>query len=117
MSIFDQRGQHVTYQYNAAGDINFGVVQNRVDLIEQLEKLRGEVAKAVEAQVIDAEIATEVDDRLTRAVQQANKPEPDKKSILDRINEAKALIGGITAASGMVTALAEAADHVQKLFP
>ena len=32
MAIFDQRGQQVTYQYNAAGDINFGAVQNRMDL-------------------------------------------------------------------------------------
>ncbi len=24
MPVFDQRGQKVTYQYNAAGDINFG---------------------------------------------------------------------------------------------
>ena len=24
MAIFDQRGQRVAYQYNAAGDINFG---------------------------------------------------------------------------------------------
>ena len=31
MAIFDQRGQRVTYQYNAAGDINFGAVQNRPD--------------------------------------------------------------------------------------
>jgi hypothetical protein len=27
MAIFDQRGQQVTYQYNAAGDINLGAVQ------------------------------------------------------------------------------------------
>ena len=26
MAIFDQRGQQVSYQYNAAGDINFGAV-------------------------------------------------------------------------------------------
>jgi hypothetical protein len=32
MSVFDQRGQHVNYQYNACGDINFGQVQNRAHL-------------------------------------------------------------------------------------
>jgi len=26
MAIFDQRRQQVSYQYNAAGDINFGAV-------------------------------------------------------------------------------------------
>ena len=42
MAIFDQRGQRVTYQYNAAGDINFGAVQNRMDLVGELGKLQRE---------------------------------------------------------------------------
>jgi myo-inositol-1-phosphate synthase len=56
MPVFDQRGQKVTYQYNAAGDINFGNVQNRADLISELKKLKDEISKAGEAEVIDAEI-------------------------------------------------------------
>ncbi len=116
MAVFDQRGQHVTYQYNAAGDVNFGVVQNKVDVVGQLEELRAELARAIEANVFDEETATDAEYQLKKAVQQAKKPEPDKKSVLDHLNEAKALIGGVAAAGGMVAALVQAAEVVQKFF-
>jgi hypothetical protein len=116
MAMFDQRGQNVTYQYNAAGDINFGAVQNRMDLIGELEKLKTELSRAAAAQVIDAEVVTDAEYQLTGAVQQAKKPEPDKKTILDHINGAKSLIEGVAAAGGMVTALVQAAELVQKFF-
>ena len=116
MTVFDQRGQHVNYQYNAAGDINFGAVQNKVDVIVELEKLQGELARATEAGVVDEEVAVDVESRLKKAIVQAKKPEPDKKSILDHLNEAKALIEGVAAAGGMVAALAQAAEVVQKFF-
>ncbi len=44
------------------------------------------------------------------------KPEADKKTILDHLNEAKALIEGVAAAGGLVTALAQAAQTVQQFF-
>lgn len=116
MAIFDQRGQHVNYQYNAAGDINFGAVQNRIDVIGELEKLQVELGKAIEAGVFEEETATDAKYRLDKAVQQAKKPEPDKKSIMDHLNEAKALIEGVAAAGGMVAALMQAAEVVQKFF-
>jgi hypothetical protein len=42
MVIFDQRGQRVMWQYNAAGDINFWIVQNRKDLMRELQELKTE---------------------------------------------------------------------------
>lgn len=116
MAVFDQRGQHVNYQYNAAGDINFGAVQNRQELVGQLEKFKAELAKAGDAQVIDAELVTDVEYQITKAVQEAKKPEPKKETILERVNGAKALIEGVTAAGGMVTALVKAAELVHKFF-
>lgn len=116
MSIFDQRGQQVFYQYNAAGNINFGAVQNQLDLVSELEKLKAELARAATAQVVDAEVATDAQYQITKAVQHANKPQPDKKTILDHLNAAKELIAGVTAAGGIVTALVQAAEVVQKLF-
>ena len=82
MTVFDQRGQHVTYQYNAAGDINFGAVQNKVDVVVQLEKLRTEMSTAIESGVFDEETATDARYQLDKAVQQAKKPEPEKKGVL-----------------------------------
>jgi len=116
MTVFDQRGQHVNYQYNAAGDINFGTVQNKVDLVGELEKLKAEIGKAGAAQVIDAEVVTDAEYQITKAMQEAKKPEPKKETVLERINGAKALIEGVAAAGGMVAALIKAAELVQKFF-
>jgi hypothetical protein len=116
MAVFDQRDQHVMYQYNAAGNINFGAVQNRVDLVDELEKLQTELTAARRAGIFSEEIATDATFQLTKAVQQAQQPAPDKKTLLNHLNSAKTLIEGVTAASGLVTALVKAAELVQKLL-
>jgi hypothetical protein len=116
MAIFDQRGQQVTYQYNAAGDINFGAVQNRMDLVRELGKLQGELTQAQQAGVFDEGVATDAEYQLTKAVQEAKKPTPDKKTILDHLSSAKTLVEGVAAAGGLVTALTKAAELVQRFF-
>jgi len=107
MSTFDQRGQRVNYQYNAAGNINLGSVQNQMQLVEEMEKLKSELSRAAEAQVIDADIFTDADYQLTKAIQQAKKPQPDKKSVMDHLNSAKSLLEGVTAVNGIITALSQ----------
>lgn len=120
MTIFDQRNQQVSYQYNAAGDINFGAVQNRMELITELEKLKVEIARAGEARVIDAEVVTDADDQIAKAIQQAKKPTSEKQTVLGHLKNAKELVedtaGGVTAATGLVTALTKAAELAQTLF-
>ena len=116
MAVFDQRGQHVTYQYNAAGNINFGAVQNRVDLVSELEKLQSELTAARQAGIFGEETATDVSYQLTKAVQQAKQSTPDKPTLLNHLHNAKTLIEGVTAASGLVTAFVKAAEMVRKFF-
>ena len=116
MAQFDMRGQRVTNQYNAGRDMNFGAVQTAVDLIAALEQLNGQVTQAQEAGVLNEETATDTQYQVTKAIQQARKPDPDKKTIVDHLTTAKALLDNITAASGLVTALAGAIQVVQKLF-
>lgn len=116
MSVFDQRHQQVNYQYNAAGDINFGAVQNKMDVVDQLEKLHVELIKAIKAGVFKEDIATDVDYQVKKSIQQAKNSAPDTKTILEHLSEAKALIEGIAAAGGLVTALVQAAEVVQKFF-
>jgi hypothetical protein len=113
---FDMRGQRVTNQYNAGRDMNFGAVQTAEDLIAALEQLNGQVTQAQEAGVLNEETATDTQHQVTKAIQQARKPDPDKKTIVDHLTTAKALLDNITAASGLVTALAGAIQIVQKLF-
>ncbi len=116
MANFDQRGQRVTNQYNAGRDINFGSVETRVDLITELEKLKSQLAQARASGVVSEEMATDAEYQVTKAIQQAKKPEPDKKTLVDHLMTTKALIENIAAASGLVTALAGAIQVVQKLF-
>ncbi len=120
MTIFDQRNQTVTYQYNLAGDINFGAVSNHAEVMTQLDKLQTELNTAVEAGVFNEGDATDVKYQLTKAVQQARKPEADKKSILDHLGRAREIVGGVsktmTSANGLFTALGQAAEMVQKFF-
>lgn len=116
MSTFDQRNQKVTYQYNVAGNINFGLVQDRVDLTIELKKIQDELAKAVQQGIVDEEIAVDVDSKIKKAVIQAEKSEPNKKSILEHLHGAQELISGVAAAAGLAKGLAEAAEVVRRLF-
>jgi hypothetical protein len=113
---FDMRGQRVTNQCNAGRDMNFGAVQTPVDLLAELEKLNEQFTQAKEAGVLSEETATDTQYQVTKAIQQARKPDPDKKTIVDHLTTAKALLENITAASGLVTALVGAVEVVQKLF-
>jgi hypothetical protein len=110
------RGQRVTNQYNAGRDMNFGAVQTPEDLITAFEQLNEQFTQAKNAGVLNEETATDAQYQITKAAQQAKKPDPDKKTIMDHLTTAKALIEGVTAASGLVTALAAALQIVQKLF-
>ena len=97
-------------------DMNFGAVQSQADLIGELEKLKGEFAKAAEQGILPEEAATDAQYQVTKAVQQAKKPDADKKTIVDHLETVKAIIGNVTAASGLVLSVANAIMAVQKLF-
>jgi hypothetical protein len=116
MSVFDQRGQKVTYQYNAASNINFSAVQNRVDLISELEKLKTEISKASDAQIIDNEMVTDIQYEIQKAIDQSNKPEPSKNHILGHLGNAKDFMKGVVEAGGLVAGIVKAIELVQKLF-
>ena len=116
MATFDQRGQKVNYQYNAAGNINFGSVQDKVDVSEELQKLLAEVRKAAEANVFGDEVAVDVEAKVKKAIIQSQKPESDKKTTIDYLNEAKALIEGITSASGLVAGIVQAIEMIRRVF-
>ena len=116
MAQFDMRGQRVTNQYNAGRDMNFGAVQTPEDLMTALEQLNEQFTQAKEAGVLSEEMATDVQYQVSKAAQQAKKPDPDKKTMLDHLSMAKTLIEGVTAASGLVTPLVNAIHLVSKLF-
>ena len=116
MAIFDQREQKVNYQYNAAGNINLGEVQNQKDIAAELQKLLQEIENAVESGALDKEVAVDVKATLEKAILQAEKPAPDKKTIADYLKEAKDFMENIAAVSGIVAGLTKAIEVVGRYF-
>jgi len=116
MSIFDQRNQTVNYQYNAANDINFGDIKNIASVAIELEKLSEELSKASALGVLDSEVAIEAEAKLKKAIVQSQRPSPNKISMIDNLNSAKALIEGAVAATGLVSGFVEAVEMIKRLF-
>ena len=117
MAIFDQRGQKVNYQYNAAGDISFDAIRHAEEFLQELRKLRLELDRAVEASALDRKTAIEVLCRLDKALLEAQDPRPSRKAIEKYLAEAKSLIEGLASAAGLVVGLVQAADVVKRIFP
>jgi hypothetical protein len=120
MATFDQRHQQVNYQYNAAGDINLGAVASRADLLRELEHLKAEVSRAAAAQLIEPEQAADVEYHITKAKLQAERQSPDKQGMMKSLAQASEVVSSVPAAaaalSGLVNALAQAAQQVQLHF-
>lgn len=115
-TVFDQRNQQVNYQYNAAGDINLGMVQNKSELIDQLDLIKHEISKALTGQVISELIESKAKTQILEAIEEAKKPEPDKKSLLAYLGQAKDHLKDITAIAGIVDAITEAYKWVENIL-
>lgn len=115
MATFDQRGQKVNKQINVAGNFNFGT-NNRADISPELQKLLDEIKKAIKSGNVDAETGIDVEAKVKKAIVQADKPNPDKKGILDNIDGAKLLIEGVSSAVNLVTLFVQASDMVRRLL-
>lgn len=119
-TVFDQRGQKVKYQYNAAGDINLDAVQDRMEMVRQLEKLQAEIARAIDGNALDEDTGIDVQYKVQKALQQAKKLDPDKTTLMDYLNEAKELLvnvaTGAGALGGLITGITQVIALVRKLF-
>jgi AbiTii len=120
MTVFDQRGQNVQTQYNAAGDINFSSVQNSVEFVAELRKLKDEFSKVAKEEAIDAEVVTDTEYQLTKAIQQAEKAQPDKGIISNHLEKAKQLVGSLDTSIKIVKTvgpyISMAIEHLDKIF-
>lgn len=116
MTFFDQRGQQVSYQYNAAGNINISAVQTRAEFVGELEKLRLEVARAKESGVIDDDVAIEAEFHLLQASKEAKSDEPEKGSFFEHLNKARSLLQDVAAVAGLVTALSKIAEIASNIL-
>ena len=116
MTVFDQRDQKVNTQYNAAGDINFNSAQNSNEFVAELQKLKDEFLRVAQEEAIDAEIVTDAEYQLTKAIQQAEKPEPNKLTILSHLENAKQLVDGVETGVKIATYLTTAIEIAKAIF-
>jgi hypothetical protein len=116
MATFDQHKQKVNYQYNAAGNINFGAEDTGQQIATELEKLEAEVGKARDANVISKLTAAKASTHLLEAAEEAKQLKPNKKTVLERLNSAKGVLTGINAVAGIIEAASKAYDVVEKTF-
>jgi hypothetical protein len=116
MALFDQRGQHVQYQFNAAGNINIEQVHSLDELIAELAKLREEVDRAKQSGAIPAEVAIEVQYHLLEVSREAASDHPDKLSVHKGLNKARELLKDLSAVAGLAASLAKLAEIASKLF-
>ncbi len=118
-TYFDQGGQQVQNQTNIVGDVgtvNFQAVRDRTELVAGLEQFRAELARASGQGDIDQDLAGDADDQVTRALEQARQPQPDRARYLDHLSQAQALLKTAAGAAGLVAALRKAAEVAQQLF-
>ncbi len=116
MATFDQRNSNVRNQINVAGNANFGTVQNKLELVTELQKLQKEIDKAVQDGALEQDTAIDVEANLKKAIVQSQKPEPDKKAVMDYLGNAKQLLEGLTSAATLVKVLKDAIELVKGLL-
>lgn len=114
MSAFDQKGQYVQYQFNAAGDINIDSINSTEHIATELAKFRAEIDKAKIANAISEEIATKSQDYLLEAERQVKKSK--LSSVLSAIGKAIDILKSTASMAGLVTSLTKLAKVVKNLI-
>ncbi len=112
MATFNQQGQKVQNQYNAE-TINFGQVTTPDTYLKELKALQAELDKAIKGKALEGEKALDAEYHLNKAVVQAEKPDPDKKTLIEHLSSAKELVSNV---GGLAAALAGAITAVGGLF-
>lgn len=114
-TAFDQSGQTVLGgQTNIEGGVhtaggifnsNPGAIPAQPALATQLRNLQNAIAQAAKQGLIDDDTAIDVDGALRKAINQADKPTPDRQAIQTHLATARDKLAPIPAASGLVNAI------------
>ena len=112
MATFNQQNQTVKYQYNAE-TINFGQVQTHDDFFQELKHLQTELGRAIKENAITGENAIDAQTHIKKAMLQADETTPDKKTLIEHLTSAKALVTNV---GGLVTAITGAIATIAALF-
>jgi hypothetical protein len=95
-NVFNQQGQHVNNQYNAAGNINVNNTGNVEGLNEKLDELIVMIQNALNNGTIDQTTADAVN------IEIANASSPERTTIVEHLTRATEILKGVTAAEALV---------------
>lgn len=115
-TVFDQRYQHVKYQYNAAGSINFDAATSQDDLIKILDLLKTELKRAVDTQNIDELLESKIRTSILEAIAEAKKAQPEKTSLLAFLKQASESISGIESVTELASGIEKAYEWTKSFF-
>lgn len=114
-TTFDQRGQRVDNQYNAVGDINIQV-NNKDDLVIELENIRSKIEGAKNTQNLNRDLAIEAEYNILQASKEAQKENPNKNIFAEHVDKAKELLSDVAAVAGIVSALSKIIEVAQQVL-
>jgi 2,4-dienoyl-CoA reductase-like NADH-dependent reductase (Old Yellow Enzyme family) len=109
MAIFNQQGQRVRYQYNAAGDINFNNVSNKDEFAQQLQQLKAEIERMKRANIADPKAVQAAEEGIDKAIEETSKPNVNKSVVSGLLEKAGKSLTGIAAVAEFAAGLAAAA--------
>lgn len=116
MATFDQRGQHVQYQYNDAKGLNWELKDNR-ELASLLEHLQGEVDRAGSLGALSEEQATDAAYQLKKAVMAGKRAELGSgPTVIEHLRNAKTVVEGVSAMGALAAAIEKAVSAATKVF-
>ena len=115
MSIFDQRGQTVTYQTNVAMGNAVGEVADREGLRRALDEMMRTTRKAYGDEQIPEAEWEEVRENLKLAKTEAEAATPDKSKLVVLLNGAKNAVKDVVAVAGLYEALSKLAEKIPHL--
>lgn len=117
MAIFDQRGQKVNNQYNAAHDINFNQGMKKEEFLDELNRLKSAIEQLANSPTeIPQENIAEASEAVDRSTTEAKKETPNKKILEANLGKAQLLLNDFAAAVNVVAALGKAIAIIGALF-
>jgi hypothetical protein len=117
MSVFDQRGQKVEYQYNAAGNINIEKVNSPTTYAAELDKFQDEISESERTGIINKETAIEIKYYLLSASKEAKAEKPNKEILSTNLEKVMDILKNISTLVGLATSVAKLIEIIPILFP
>ena len=115
-SVFDQRGQQVINQNNAAGNISVGQISSKEELVEQLRALASKAGKAKQELQLSEGQSTDVKENIEKAAIEIEKSQPNKSFVKNFLNNAQGALVGVTAATELASTLNRCIDKIDAIF-